>query len=125
MAAIEYIVRFLGISRDRLVRKIARRLATNYRYRDKHYRIQYIMFSKTPNSFYEKKGVQHITLREVVRFLDEERGQCWRDYHLGVGSVHDQWEPLINQAFEIFNSGEDPDERQRRVIRLLDGKSIG
>lgn len=61
-----------------------------------------------------------ITFREVIRFLDEQRGQCWRECGLGVASVHDQWEPLINEAFSIFNSDDGHEDRQRKVLALLD-----
>src|SRR5690348_14859729 len=84
---IEYIARFVGLHPVPVISEVARQLASSYRYQDERCRIRYIMFSRTPNGFYSGKGVQHITFQEVVRFLDEKRGQCWRECRLGVASV--------------------------------------
>lgn len=111
-------MRFVGIRNEKWIRKIATRLATDFRYRDKRIRIRYIMFSRSVSKGYAGR-VQNISFTEMVRFLDEQRGQCWREYGLGVASTHKEWEPLINAAFEILNSDAPPPERQAKVLRLL------
>jgi hypothetical protein len=118
LATIEYVVRFVGVRQERKIRKIARQLALNYRYVDNRCRIRYIMFSESPNKAYTDKGVQHISFQEIIRFLDE-RAQCYKTHGPCVASVHYQWDPLINEAFRIFNSADAPDRRRSRVLRLL------
>jgi len=44
-----------------------------------------------------------MTYEDLVRFLVSVRGECWVTANIGVASVHDQWNPLIKEVFEIAN----------------------
>lgn len=119
LETVKYIVRFIGIKEEQRISHIAQRLITEFHFIDDQFRIRYIMFSKSLSKGYAGR-VHHISFDEIVRFLDEQRGQCWRDFGLGVASTHKEWEPLINEAFKAFNSERSPQERQSIVMRLLD-----
>jgi hypothetical protein len=101
---IEYIVRFVGLHKtDNEVAKVAKELSTKYVYEDDECRFRYIVFSRKPNPEYALRGVTYLEVQSVINFLVEVRGQCWIEKNIGVASVHQNWNPLINGIFAIAN----------------------
>jgi hypothetical protein len=119
VATVSYILKFIGGWNEKCLEEISRRLIADFRFCNERFRVRYIMFSKSLSKGYANR-IQHISFPEIVRFLDEQRGQCWKEHGLGVASTHKEWEPLINEAFNAFNSERAPEERQSMVLRLLD-----
>ncbi len=79
LATIAYMVRFIGVARDeKAIQSIAARLAEDFHYCGRGVRIRYIMFSKALSRGYVDR-VQNISFTDIVRFLDEQRGQCWQE----------------------------------------------
>ena len=91
VAAIEYLVRFIGLcSTEEQVREVATELRVHFRRESVNTRYRYVIFCHKPNEHYRKLGVQHITFSEMIRFLVEIRGQSWINANIGVASVHYQ-----------------------------------
>jgi hypothetical protein len=107
------------VRNEKWVSKIAARLATEFRYRDKRLRIRYILFSRSLSKGYAGR-LQHIGFEEIIRFLDEQRGQSWKNFGLGVASEHGECDPLIHEMFKIFNGEGSSEQRQERALRLLE-----
>jgi hypothetical protein len=117
---IEYTLRFFGLHREDQLPIIASKLGMNHSYEDASCRIRSIVFSKRPNRHFQNRGTTYITFGQIIEFLAIVRGECWVNSGIGVASIHNQWEPLIDKAFAIFNGGETLHERQRQALRLLD-----
>jgi hypothetical protein len=118
VATISYILRFIGGWNEDRLQEIARSLIADFKFSDERFRVRYVMFSRSLSKGYADR-VQHISFKEIVRFLDEQRGQCWKEHGLGVASTHNEWEPLITETFRILNGEDPPLERQKMVLRLL------
>lgn len=121
LAAIEYLVRFIGLcSTDDEVRAVASDLKARFKREIGTARYRYVIFCDTPNEHYANKGLTYITFSDMIRFLVEVRGQSWITANIGVASIHYQWDPLINQAFEVINKpGVDNEQKIQEVDRLI------
>lgn len=122
---ISYIVRFIGLfSQQEMIDKATTEIINHYSYEDENFRIRYIVFANEPNRHYSNQGVTYITFFQMVQFLVEVRGQCWVDSSIGVKSIHNQWDELINKALEIANDfKKSSEERQSTILRLLAAES--
>jgi hypothetical protein len=123
LGAIEYLVRFIGLcSTDDEVRAVASELRTHFRFRSPTAQYRYVVFCETPNAHYAKAGVEYVTFTDMVRFLVEVRGLGWITANIGVASIHYQWDPLINQIFDVLNSpGVEVQHKISRVTQLIFG----
>lgn len=120
-AAIEYLVRFVGLcSTDDAVREVSAELKNRFSSVTSNARYRYVVFCEQPNDHYAKLGVQYITFLDMVRFLVEVRGQCWIAANIGVASIHYQWDPLINQIFDVINRMDvDNEVKIQEVLQVL------
>lgn len=117
---IEYIIRFIGLYDDEsTLTRIASELATNFSYENDQARIRYVIFAEEANEHYKKKKIKYITYSEIIDFLVETRGQSWIYAGIGVASVHQQWDPLINRVFEIANDQQIPIEQRYQAVADL------
>lgn len=120
---IEYLLKFIGWhQQDHAIKKAASDLATKYVYEEPKpsVRVRYIIFAQSPDSTWQKKGVRYFTFNDCIRFLAEERGQCWANSGIGRRSMHGQWNPLIKRVFEIANGSLNSLCRQQYIARILD-----
>ncbi len=119
--AAAYIARFVGLhSRENEVRAVGNALAAKFRFEDDRSRFRYIMFSRAPNSHYQKKGMSVITFEQAISFIVEVRGECWVRADIGVASSHHQWDELLVEIFEIANEhGKSVATRVRDIQSLL------
>jgi hypothetical protein len=117
---IEYVLGFIGLHQEQDISAIARRLGVSHSFEDARCRIRYIVFAKETNPYFKERGTTYITFGQIIEFLATIRGECWINSGIGVTSVHNQWEPLINAAFAIFNGDEATHERERKILCLLD-----
>lgn len=123
--SIAHLTRFVGLCRSEdEIALVSSELATNYRYEGKETRYRYIIFSGKPNEHYLTLGVTYVTYSDAIRFMVEERGECWRNANIGVASVHYQWNPLINRIFKIANdSSSSIEARCREILKEIVGSS--
>jgi hypothetical protein len=119
--AVEYITRFVGLCEtEEEIGKVSCGLLSKYFYENERARYRYIIFSEEPNAHYRDKGIGYMTYEDLVRFLVSVRGECWVTANIGVASVHDQWNPLIKEVFEIANDQSRPiDERRKEALRKI------
>ncbi|MGD1080386.1 MAG: hypothetical protein ABR881_18860 [Candidatus Sulfotelmatobacter sp.] len=102
---IEYLLRFLGWHKDdNKIASAAKALSKHYIFEEPNLRVRYVIFAKHIDTTWNGKGVKYITFDDCIRFISEERGQCWASLGIGWRSMHDQWNPLIKRLFEIANS---------------------
>ena len=102
--AVKYIVQFVGLCKSEAeIAKVANILSKTYCYESEEFRFRYIVFSKEPNQYYAARSVTYISLREVVNFLVEVRGQSWIESKIGVASLHEQWNQSIKEILAIAN----------------------
>jgi len=122
LPAIEYLLRFLGwhYEQDRIA-SVAKELAENYSYRESKLRIRYVVFAEQPNDAWSKKGVKYVTFDDCIRFVAEQRGQCWADSGIGRRSMHDQWNPMVKRLLLVANDGSlSSDARQKNIRSILE-----
>ena len=125
VADIEYLLRFLGWhNSDDEIREAATALSQKFIFEADNLRIRYIIFADRVDSVWNKKGVTYVTFDDCVRFISEERGQCWAESGIGRRSMHDQWSTLAKKIFEVANSESlTPETRQHNIRDLLENGS--
>jgi len=120
---IEYLLKLLGWHEDDAeIKKAAKELAQNYTLEEPkpNLRVRYIIFGKAPDLNWGTKGVKYITFNDCIKFIAEERGQCWANSGIGRRSMHDQWNPLIKRIYKIANNpSSDPASRQKQIEDVL------
>jgi hypothetical protein len=119
---IEYALRFLGWHRDDVrIKEVAVSLQQKYSFEEADLRMRYIIFSNKVNRTWSNRGVQYITFKECIRFIADERGQCWAEAGIGRRSMHNQWNELINGIFEVANDAAlDSHSRQQEIRKVLE-----
>jgi hypothetical protein len=119
---VEYLLRFVGWHSDvAKIEEAAKQLSQRYVFEEPSLRIRYIVFAEQPDQVWQDKGVRYITFDNCIRFLSEERGQCWANSGIGRRSMHSQWNPLINRIFQIANDASlDAPQRRERIWGVLD-----
>jgi hypothetical protein len=50
-------------------------------------RVRYIIFAEDADAAWAKKGVKYITFDDCIKFIAEERGQCWANSGIGRRSM--------------------------------------
>lgn len=120
---VEYLLRFIGWHRDETeIQKAAKQLQANYTFEDADVRLRYIIFSQKENRAWSDRHVKYITFEDCIQFISEKRGQSWAQSGIGLRSMHDQWDPLINDVFKIANGPDlDPRSRNERIWAILNG----
>jgi hypothetical protein len=117
---IEYLLRFLGWYKDEdKIANVAKTLSKRYILEEHDLRVRYIIFAESIDTTWNAKGVKYITFADCIRFISEERGQCWARSGIGRCSMHDQWNPLIKRLFEIANSVSLSSLSRQREIRSV------
>lgn len=122
---IEYILRFAGfIETKEELSQVATELAKNGSYQnpEKKYSVRLILISELKAN----SNWQHLTnilFDEIIDFLVDVRGQCWLNENIGVASIHDQWDDLINDFFAIANDQSIAIEDRKSNIKSLLQKS--
>lgn len=118
---IEYMLKFLGWHPDDArIREVATHLQNSYVFEDDDLRLRYIIFSGKADRTWSGKGVKYITFDDCIRFISEERGQCWAKSGIGRRSMHDRWNDLIKRIFKIANDAElDAPNRKRTIWKAL------
>ena len=118
---IEYLLRFLGWHEDKdKMAGAAKALIERYTVEEPNLRVRYIIFAERVNATWSGRGVKYITIADCIRFISEERGQCWASSGIGRRSMHDQWNPLIKRVFEIANDASlSSPGRQKKIRRAL------
>lgn len=126
---IEYLLRFLGWHKeDSQIASVAKKLADEYIFEEPKpgIRVRYIVFARQPDKHWRTKGVTYVTFGDCIKFLAEDRGQCWQTAGIGRRSMHDQWNPLIKRIFEIANDASfDPSRRQKDILKILEDGQTG
>lgn len=119
---IEYMLKFLGSHQDDTrIAEVAGSLQHTYSFEEADLRMRYIIFSDTVDKTWSGRGVKYITFNECIRFIGEERGQCWADAGIGRRSMHDQWNELINRIFKVANDAAlDSHGRQQEIRKVLE-----
>jgi hypothetical protein len=117
---IAYIVRFIGLcKKEEEIQEISSQLADRFVYDGEKFRIRYILFSEEVNEFYRRKGVSFITYGEIIKFLVSVRGESWIDSGIGIASIHNQWDDLINQVLVAANNFSISEEHRLIEISAL------
>lgn len=121
---IAYVLRYIGwFENEKKINDVSREIQKNYRYETQEMRIRYIVFSKEIDRTWSKKGVQYITFADCIDFL-ADRGECWQKAKIGSRSVHDQWDPLMKDIFQIANNlALDRRMRHDRIWGLLNASN--
>ncbi|MFA8451947.1 MAG: hypothetical protein ACEPOW_14725 [Bacteroidales bacterium] len=119
---IKYMLRFFGITGDEnIIEEIANQLISNYTCTWDNYSIRYIIVSENINSHYSGKGVTYFTIDEIINFIITVRGECWINANMGVASHHQQWNPFLNEIFEIANNqSSTQEEKQIRIKEYIE-----
>jgi hypothetical protein len=122
ISVIEYILRFAGfIETDEVLTKIASELATNgvAHSKDESFSVRVILISQKRAS----KRWQHLTnilFDDIINFLINVRGQSWTNAEIGTASMHDHWDDLIKDIFDILNNpANDVVIQKQNIIELL------
>lgn len=118
---IEYVLRFSGlIETEDKISGVARELADNGTYHDvdNKFSVRLVLISETKAN----KNWKHLTnvlFDDIIDFLVDVRGQCWLEKNIGIASLHNQWDNLINQIFEIANDHSIQIGDRKNKIRLM------
>jgi hypothetical protein len=120
--SVEYLLRFLGWHQEHdEIATAAKVLAEQYTYEESNLRMRYIVFAERVNAAWSKKGVKYITFDDCIKFIAEERGQCWANSGIGRRSMHDQWNPMLKRVFDIANNASlSSDCRQKDIRKILE-----
>ena len=122
IAVIEYILRIAGfIEAENLISSIANELAEKGNYQDagKRYSVRLALISevKANNNW---KHIKNVLFDDIINFIVDVRGQCWKENGLGVSSIHYQWDDLINEIFKIANDTSlTGDVKKTTILSLL------
>lgn len=101
--AIAYIVRFVGLHTEGDIAKVADGLSNTYLYAGEQCRYRYIVFAREANQHYAKLGVTYITFKDAIEFFVKVRGDSWVRAGIGDSSLHEQWDPVMQNLFAIAN----------------------
>lgn len=103
--AIEYLLKFCGLfNTEKQVKDAALELLTHLKFENDKIRIRTILFSQeTPSKFWQDKQLLFISCSDIIDFLIGQRGECWVESEIGVRSIHDPWDKLINDIFKVAN----------------------
>jgi hypothetical protein len=97
LSNIEYMLKFIGLHEDEsTIKEVATQLQRKFTFEEASLRFRYIIFSKSKNKTWKDRGVNYITFDDCIRFISEDRGQCWLQARKGRRSLHGQWDELIN-----------------------------
>lgn len=116
--AVEYILRFVGLCKDDLI-KASSILAKTYQCENERYRFRYVVVCREPNKHYSNLGVTYFAFQDLLNFLIGTRAQCWTEANLGVASVRHQWDPMIKRIFEIASCQTPVQERVDRALDVI------
>jgi hypothetical protein len=122
---IEYMLKFLGWHRENeKIKQVADVLQKTYLFEEVNLRLRYVIFSESANPTWVSRGVSYITFDDCIRFIVNDRGQCWAQAAVGRRSIHDQWSDLIKRVLEVANRPDlDPQRRQTEVRAILGGSA--
>jgi hypothetical protein len=122
LQAIEYLVRFCGVFSEReQITEVAKALLIHLKYEDERCRIRPILFGQeTPSKEWQEKKLIFISCSNILDFLIVERGGCWVEEDIGVKSIHNPWDDLINDIFNVANDQAISREgKKARVYKIL------
>ena len=122
LSVIEYILRFAGfIETEATISAVAIHLSEKgiYHDTDNKFSVRLVLISETKAN----KNWEHLTnilFDNIIDFLVDIRGQCWIEENIGIASIHNQWDNLINNVFNIANDHSiDLDNRKKNIKTLL------
>ncbi|OYZ01007.1 MAG: hypothetical protein B7Y37_08925 [Sphingobacteriia bacterium 28-36-52] len=120
--AISYLLRFAGFieTADEL-NAVARVLSDKgiYIHSGNQYSVRLVLFSEN-GANKNWKHLTQISLEHIIDFILETRGQCWIESGIGVASIHNQWDQLINSVFQVANDQTvDMADRKNKIQGLL------
>lgn len=106
LSTIEYIIRFAGfVETEEQISNIAKDIADKgiHINPDKKFSIRLVLISEVePNDHW--KHLSNVLFKDIIDFIVNVRGGCWKAEKIGVASLHEQWDDLINEIFEIANN---------------------
>lgn len=116
--AIEYLLKFCGLfSTEKQVKEVASELLTNLKFEDDRIRVRPILFAQQPPAkSWQDKGLSFISCSDIIDFLIGQRGECWVESEIGVRSIHDSWDKLINDLFKIANNPKITSEQKMTCV---------
>jgi hypothetical protein len=122
LSTIKYIIRFAGfVETEEQISNIAIDVADKGIHidPDKKFSIRLVLISEAePNKHW--KHLSNVLFRDIIDFIVNVRGGCWEAENIGVASLHEQWDDLINEIFEIANNHTlDPDEKVKAIFYKL------
>lgn len=120
--AAEYLIRFCGIFKeDYEIKRSATSLIDHLKYEDDKYRIRIILFTqKDPSIELRNKGLNYISLTNILNFIIGERGECWVVNNLGDKSIHDSWDSLIKDFFKVANDKtKSLNDKKKEIYKIL------
>jgi len=99
-----YLLKWLGaLGDERRTTDMARRLQKEHRVRENRYVCRLVYFSHSHTKQAVPAVVPQITFREIAEFIVKLRTPCWKEYGMGVRSLHGQWDKLICDIWDIGN----------------------
>jgi hypothetical protein len=108
---------------DQRISEVASRLQKEHRARENGYLFRLVYFSQSHTKQAVPDLVPQITFREIAEFIIKLRTPSWKKYGLGVRSLHEQWDKLICDIWDIGDPDKaEPDsEKVERILALLSG----
>lgn len=118
---VAYLLRWMGaLGDEHRISEVARQLQKEHRARENGYLFRLVYFSRSHTKQAVPAVVPQITFREIAEFIVKLRTPCWKEYSLGVRSLHGQWDKLICDIWDIGNPASDKsDEKKVQSILAL------
>jgi len=104
LKAINYIINLIGIFETKEeISKVSNVLIKEFFFENEKFRIRVALFGIDQKLKEKEIGPFYMNYESIKEFY-LERGACWNDLNKGIKSVHWQWDPLINDIFEVVNN---------------------
>jgi|GEM_PF-3082274 len=116
--AIEYLIKFCGIFKcENEIKNISSTLIDKLIYEDEKHRIRVVLFGETKPT---DDKLNFISLKEILNFLIVDRGGCWTENDIGIKSIHNTWDNLINEIFKVSNNQTiDRENKENQILKIL------
>jgi hypothetical protein len=119
---VAYLLRWMGaLGDEQKISDVARRLQKEHRTRENGYLFRLVYFSQSHTKQAVPDIVPQITFREIAEFIIKLRTPCWKGFGLGVRSLHEQWDKLICDIWDIGDpeNAESDGQKIERILALL------
>ena len=119
VSRVVYLLRWIGaLGDEQRISAVARRLQKEHRVREGGYLFRLLYFSHSHTEQAVPAVVSQITFRGIAEFIIKLRTPSWKEYGMGVRSLHEQWDKLICDVWDIGDPDK-PDSDEQKVEHIV------